>query len=86
MKKILLIFIVSLMAFLGCEKSIEKKQALYSAWCKLHYRTDITFTEWDLLYHDDMLPGMAEKRAADNAAAASAMSATAMGMAAGRAK
>lgn len=72
-------------AFLGCGENTEVRQKVYHAWMKLNQRDErqLTFKEWDVLYRRELLPNqdmIAAKRAANSAAAMSAMAA---GMAAG---
>lgn len=69
---------------LTCCESRQDREALYNAWCKFYGRSDISLSEWQMLRENYMLPGGEAKRAADNAAATTAMSAAAIGISASR--
>lgn len=50
------IIILAALALCGCESKQETQQ-LYSAWCKAHSNTNLTFEEWSALRVNYLLPG-----------------------------
>lgn len=51
-----LLVAIAVPAFFAVKNRGKNEPAQYSAWCKLHQRTDISFEEWRVLRNAFMLP------------------------------
>lgn len=80
--------VVVLLTIVTCGVVIDRikkadEPSAFSAWCKLHQRTDITFEEWKVLRRNYLLPGDTEREAIERSQQAEATAAAAMGAATG---